>query len=119
MSRKRKHTSELLRIVGIRIKTLRLQNSFSQEELAYRSNIHVTTLSEIESGKANITLITCESVALALNIPISHLFPEEPLREDEELGRLIARIQKTYINSDVKDKVLYLNLIKCITDNFS
>ncbi|MDR0454321.1 MAG: helix-turn-helix transcriptional regulator [Deferribacteraceae bacterium] len=118
MSRK-KHTSELLNQVGGRIKTFRLQKNLSQEELAYRSNIHATTLSEIESGKANITLITYENIALALNISISSFFPEESLKEDEELSRLIGRMRKAYIDNSAKDKARYISLIKCITDNYS
>lgn len=119
MSRKKTHTSELLTHVGSIIKMLRLRNGFSQEELAHRSSIHVTTLSEIEGGKANITLVTCESVASALNVPMASLFPDEHIREDEELSRLIARIQKTFTDSDTKDKARYINLLKSVTDNFS
>ena len=111
--------SELLNQVGRRIKSFRLQNGLSQEELAYRANIHATTLSEIESGKANITLITCESVASALNVPVLSFFPEEPIKEDDELSRLIAQIQKVFMANGTKDKARYVNIIKSVTDNFS
>ena len=118
MSRKREVASELLKQVGSRIKTLRLQKGFSQEELAYRSGLHVTTLSEVESGKSNMTLITCENIANALETSISEFFPEEPIKEDEELSRIIARMQKVCLESNTKDKARYLNLLKTLTDGF-
>ncbi|MDR2870027.1 MAG: helix-turn-helix domain-containing protein [Deferribacteraceae bacterium] len=105
-------------MVGNRVRTLRIQNGFSQEELAHQSNIHATTLSELESGKANITLITCESIAMALNVSVSSLFPENTAKEDDEISRLIASIQKIFTHCDMKEKARYIRLMRCLTDNF-
>jgi transcriptional regulator with XRE-family HTH domain len=119
MSRKKDITSELLKQVGSRIRTLRLQNGYSQEELAHRAEIHVTTLSEIECGKSNMTLITCENIANALETSIAAFFPETHIKEDEELSRVIASIQKTCSESTIKEKARFIKLIKCLTDNFN
>lgn len=54
--------------VGNRIKTLRAQNSMSQEILSERCGIFRTYLSRIESGLANPTLVVLVALAHSLDI---------------------------------------------------
>ncbi len=61
---------------GDRIKKLRKALGFSQEELAYRANLHRTYIGMIERGEKNITLINIEKIAKALNIEIKDIFDE-------------------------------------------
>jgi transcriptional regulator with XRE-family HTH domain len=59
---------------GNRIREFRQKINISQEELAYRTELHRTYISSIEAGKRNVSLINIEKLAKALNCEISELF---------------------------------------------
>jgi len=65
--------------VGHRIRFLRKQKGFSQEELADRAKIHRTYMGKIERGESNPPLYTFYKIAKALSVHIHKLF-EPPLR---------------------------------------
>ena len=62
---------------GVSVKGRREQLGISQEELATRSNLHRTYISDIERGARNISLESITKLAAALDISVSALFPEE------------------------------------------
>lgn len=62
---------------GKRVKEIRQSRGISQEELAFRSQLHRTYISSIELGKRNISLLNIERLALALNCSISDFFSEK------------------------------------------
>ena len=47
---------------------------FSQEELAFRADLHRTYIGMIERAEKNITLLNVEKIANALEININDLF---------------------------------------------
>ena len=60
--------------VGKRIKELRNKLGISQEELAFRSEIHRTYIASLEVGKRNISIETLEKVVNALEVSFSEFF---------------------------------------------
>ncbi len=62
------------KLVGERVKALRVENTLTQEVLAERCGIFRTYLSRIESGTANPTLVVLVALAGALEVPPSDLF---------------------------------------------
>lgn len=66
--------SKLLINFGNRVRELRKLKSFSQEELAYRANLHRTYIGMIERAEKNITLINIQKIAKALDVEIKDLF---------------------------------------------
>lgn len=60
--------------IGKRIKELRNQMGISQEELAFRSNIHRTYIAGVEVGKRNLTVTVLEKIVNALEISLSEFF---------------------------------------------
>lgn len=70
------HNSHLnyKKLVGERVKALRVANGLTQEVLAERCGIFRTYLSRIESGSANPTLVVLVALAGALEVPPSELF---------------------------------------------
>ena len=62
------------KLVGERVKALRVENTLTQEVLAERCGIFRTYLSRIESGTANPTLVVLVALAGALGVPPSDLF---------------------------------------------
>jgi len=69
-------SSEIFKLVGSRIKELRLQKGLSQVELVgkMQGNIDATNISRIESGRTNPTLLTLYRISLALEISLEELF---------------------------------------------
>ena len=60
--------------LGAVVRACRHRLGITQEELAWRANIHRTYLAEIEHGKRNVTLRTVANLAKTLPITIGHLF---------------------------------------------
>ena len=58
--------SNVVQVVAENVRQLRLQRSWSQEELADRCNLHRTYIGAIERGERNITVRTLFRVAEAL-----------------------------------------------------
>jgi transcriptional regulator with XRE-family HTH domain len=69
-----KLNSEILIQFGKRVRQLRKEKGFSQEELAHRADVHRTYIGMIERAEKNITLINIEKIANALETKIENLF---------------------------------------------
>lgn len=59
---------------GARVRALRKDAGFSQEELAEVAELHRTYVSGIERGERNASLISIERIAKALRVSLSKLF---------------------------------------------
>jgi transcriptional regulator with XRE-family HTH domain len=62
---------------GKRVKEIRHSRGISQEELAFRSQLHRTYISSIELGKRNVSLLNIEKLAKALDCSVSDFFDEK------------------------------------------
>jgi transcriptional regulator with XRE-family HTH domain len=60
--------------LGLKIKKLRHKIGRSQEELAFRCDLHRTYISSVELGKRNVSIRNIEKIALALEVEIIDLF---------------------------------------------
>lgn len=60
--------------LGNRIKQLRKKAGISQEELAEKAKLDLTSVSEIESGLRNPSLKTIHKLSLALRTSLSEIF---------------------------------------------
>lgn len=61
---------------GERVREIRKERGFSQEELAFKADLHRTYIGMIERAEKNITLMNIEKIANALEISIKDLFNE-------------------------------------------
>lgn len=62
-----------LKLIGINIKAERLKNNLSQEQLAELTNISIPTISLIETGKQNTSILNIIEIAKALDVDINIL----------------------------------------------
>lgn len=62
-----------IEILGGKIRTLRLEKGLSQEELAYRANLHRSYISQIERGSRNIAFENLLGIARALETTLATL----------------------------------------------
>lgn len=65
--------SEILVNFGNNVRELRKKKGYSQEELAFRADLHRTYIGMIERAEKNITLINIEKIAVALEVEVKEL----------------------------------------------
>lgn len=59
---------------GRRLKELRLKQSISQEELAFRCGLSKNYISDVERGTRNVSLKTIEKIAYGFEVNLKELF---------------------------------------------
>lgn len=76
----KKHKTEITlpQLLGKRIKELRQQKGFTQEDLAEVCGVHPSLIGPIESGKKFPRAETLNKLAKALEVPIYQLWMVEP-----------------------------------------
>lgn len=74
--------SDIVTIIGQRIRNYRVQLKLSQEKLAELSGCHPTYIGQVERGEKNPTIESIQKIVLALHIPMSQLF--EKIGEQEK-----------------------------------
>jgi transcriptional regulator with XRE-family HTH domain len=61
---------------GRKVKELRKNRGYSQEELSFKAGVHRTYIGMIERAEKNVTLINIEKIANALDVSVKYLFDE-------------------------------------------
>ncbi len=61
-------------LFGSRVHYLRTMLTITQEELAFRSQLHRNYLSDVENGKRNISLKAIYQIANGLGVTVDTLF---------------------------------------------
>lgn len=65
---------DILILFGNKVRTFRKEKGISQEELAFRSDLHRTYIGMIERAEKNVTLKNIEKIANGLGISIQEFF---------------------------------------------
>jgi transcriptional regulator with XRE-family HTH domain len=73
-SRKLIFDKEGITLLANRLKQIRKEKGFTQEELAYQSELTLSQIARIETMKTNPTVSTIFCIARTLEIPVSELF---------------------------------------------
>lgn len=69
-----KSKEKILINFGKRVREFRKEKGLSQEQLAFKANLHRTYIGMIERAEKNITLVNIEKIANALEVDIKELF---------------------------------------------
>lgn len=64
------------KIIGWNVRKLRVPKGWSQERLALESNVDRTYIGKVERGSENVTILTLEIIARALEVPVAALLME-------------------------------------------
>jgi len=118
MSKQNIQNSTLLLHIGETVKLIRKQKRLSQEKLAEIADLHTTTISEIECGKSNLTILSLERIASALNCSIITFFPGGHSSDDNTFHEQIRRLIANHHQMKPKEKPVHNNVIKAIADAF-
>ncbi len=63
--------------IGKRIKELRSEKEYSQEELAGRAGVDRTYVNSVEHGRRNISIVNIDKIAKALGCSLQEFFTSE------------------------------------------
>lgn len=104
--------SDIKTILGARIRKLRKERKLSQEALAEKADLHYTFIGEVERGEKNISLMSLEKLAKALEIALIDLFdlPELKKRPDNLRKKLTHELKQV----DDETTEALLKLIKAM-----
>ena len=84
-------------LLGKRVRSLRRQKDYSQEQFAEKAEISGKYIGEIERGQANISMDVLDSIAKALDLNVSELLDFEHESDREEL---ISKLTKLLNDAD-------------------
>ena len=59
--------------IGQSIRYLRMKKNFSQEELAWRANLNINSISTLERGLNNVKIKTLYQIANALEVKVEDI----------------------------------------------
>jgi transcriptional regulator with XRE-family HTH domain len=66
-----------MRVIGQKLRALRLEKNLSLRELAAKAEVSVSLLSQIENGKSMPSVRSLHSIADVLAVPLGYFFPED------------------------------------------
>jgi transcriptional regulator with XRE-family HTH domain len=67
---------KLLSNIGARIRKIRGEKKMTQYELAVQCGFEKASMSRLEAGKTNATVLTLHKISKALNVHIADLFKD-------------------------------------------
>ena len=93
------------KLLGNRIRSLRVQKALSQDKLSELAGLNGKYLGEVERGSANISIVNLSKLADALDVPLHALLSAEHERPRQELvTELHKLIDET---DDAQLKIIY------------
>jgi transcriptional regulator with XRE-family HTH domain len=104
--------------IGTTIRALRLQMGLSQGDIEKRTGLLRCYLSRVENGHTVPSLETLQRIAGALDLPLSHFFSDDQVREvpslslNEDEIRFLTQIQRYSVNLNESDRRLLLAMVR-------
>lgn len=106
--------SDLAKLIGERIRNLRIERGLTQENLAEKAQFHFTYIGQLERGEKQASLTTIEKIVNALEITFEELFSfindNEKTEEYSTITQIVNRLQ----SRDLKDQKMVLKLLDTI-----
>ena len=82
--------SALVERFGVTVRQLRVQNGWSQVQLAERSELDRSYVGEIERGRVIASIVTADKLAAALQIDIAALLSRCQQLDEQRAGQLVS-----------------------------
>ncbi len=104
--------SDIVKIVGERIRAYRNKLGLSQETLAEKAELHSTYIGQLERGEKNATLESIEKVCKALNVPPEVLLKNIIVTEGYKSNEVSNEIYNIVSSLKHYEQVCILKIIK-------
>lgn len=102
--------NELTIKVGTRIRTLRKERGYTQEQLAFEANMHPAQIGHIERGVQSPTIDTLEKIIKALDVSIQEFFNFDNVSLNNE--NALNLFLNTLSNEELNDISTILIILK-------
>lgn len=102
---------DISEVLGVRIRNLRKNRGWSQENLADRSGLHTTYIGQIERGEKSLTVRNLEKIANSLECDFSDIFLGIGIRETST-SKTLAEMITVLQSLNEKDQEFILHLVK-------
>lgn len=86
-------SSNLLKMLGTRVRDARARHGMTRRMLAHDSHISERYLAELESGRGNLSIVLLRRLAAAIDVPLAELIDEGP-RPSAEYQMLAERLKR-------------------------
>lgn len=100
-----------LKLLGNRIKELRITQHLSQDKLGELTGLNGKYLGEVERGNANISINNLSKISIALNIPLTNLID---INHEQNKEILIDELHKIINSANTKQLKLIYKIINDI-----
>lgn len=100
-----------LKLLGNRIKDLRIKQHLSQDKLGELTGLNGKYLGEVERGNANISINNLSKISIALNIPLINLVD---INHEQDKEILIDELHKIINSANTKQLKLIYKIINDI-----
>lgn len=104
--------------IGVTIREFRLQRGMSQGDIEKRTGLLRCYLSRVENGHTVPSLETLQKIAVALDLPLSQFFAEDPIRDipgpslNEAEIHFLTEIKRYSANLGEGDRRLLLAMVR-------
>lgn len=113
------NSSELLKTLGSKIRTIRKSKKVSQEKLAELAGLHPTYISNIEQGKVNASIYSYYMVAKALDIQFHDLVNISADKLDRNIENDLAVVLSQLRTLGKKKQAIFLSAAKGLISGIS
>ena len=115
-----KETSTVINYVkiGKKIKKIRLEKELTQEEIASAAEISLSHMSNIETAKTKVSLITLAKISRILECSLDELVFDDKITSNFKLKKILCNVDEFEINiievliKAIEDNKMYLNTNK-------
>ena len=112
-----KETSTVINYVkiGKKIKKIRLEKELTQEEIASAAEISLSHMSNIETAKTKVSLITLAKISRILECSLDELVFDDKITSNFKLKKILCNVDEFEINiievliKAIEDNKMYLN----------
>lgn len=104
--------------IGTTVREFRLKRGMSQGDIEKRTGLLRCYLSRVENGHTVPSLETLQKIAIALDLPLSHFFAEDPIREMPGVSlnqaeiHFLTEVQRYSSNLTEPDRRLLLAMVR-------
>jgi transcriptional regulator with XRE-family HTH domain len=91
-----------MKTLGKKIRLLRHQKGWSQEDVAKRLDISIPAFSKIETGITDINLSRLEQIAILFEMPVVQLLTFSDLEQDQKFVSELETINKKLMDRETE-----------------
>lgn len=104
--------SNIVVLVGEKIRVLRQQRDLSQEKLAFKSGLNTSYIGQVERGEKSVTIVSLEKIAIALDVELEEIFQfDKEIPDQVDLSYLEKTIYELKGRSEEEQADVY-NFVK-------